>query len=476
MASQEQCRLPAELDSDQQAAVLYSPFREMSLNPQSWMRKMKFWERLLLETALERRMVTVDVASLSLMFERKGIRPKCLGTVIEEMKKSGQIQSVEQYRRPHSWLSWGFHKLLKQPLAWGVGQLFGTATSDTEVFVWPAVVKLCHEVIQLYRSNVQDLLGDSLVSLAQLRSMCQTVIPSDADFQIVLSQLEREHQITVLETKDKELVIQFCKRGEISASPITEVDVQIYQIRLTESRLEKDIEALSLAADRLLNDARAHVREGSKIMAKHCLRKKRVLEATMDHRYACLSKLQDILQTIQDADTNEMVVKACAAGASIMRNVHQQLNVEGVEAVMDAVKDAIEVEEEIKQAMSSRLDGEDSDELERDLQELLATSVGGDQADDKAQLRFTEKDPKLKDVAAEAGTQEEKQHTFQSLLQPLTLDDLELPDVPSHSPYSSRQQTSHTAGPSRQQTSHTAGPSRQQTSHTAGPSRQQLSS
>ena len=77
--------LPVELEDDQQAAVLYSPFREKSLNPRSWTRKMEFWQKLLVETAMERNILTFDANALPTYFQRKGMSPKCLSTVTEEL-------------------------------------------------------------------------------------------------------------------------------------------------------------------------------------------------------------------------------------------------------------------------------------------------------------------------------------------------------------------------------------------------------
>ncbi|CAG5131168.1 unnamed protein product [Candidula unifasciata] len=293
MASQKPPRLPSELENDQQTAVLYSPFRERSLNPQSWSKKMQFWQQVLSQTALERRMVTVDVPALSLLFERNGIVPKCLGTVVEEMKKCGQIESVDEQRRTQSWLSWGFSTLVKQPLTWGVARLLGATHADKAVYVWPAVVKVIPDHIVDFPNRFSELV----------------------------------------------IVIQFCKRGEISARPIREIDVQIYRIHMAEKKLETDIEALTLTVERLLTEARSHLRQGKKNLAKHCLRKKRRVMMTMDKRYACLSKLQDILHNIQEAGTHDMVVKACVAGSSVLTHLHKHLSAETVEDVMDDVRE-----------------------------------------------------------------------------------------------------------------------------------------
>ena len=83
----ERLTLPEELKDDQQAAVLYSPFREKSLNPRSWARKMEFWKNFLFKTALENEQISFSANTLPTLFQRKGITPKCFATVIEELEK-----------------------------------------------------------------------------------------------------------------------------------------------------------------------------------------------------------------------------------------------------------------------------------------------------------------------------------------------------------------------------------------------------
>lgn len=76
---------PHELLDEREASVLYSPFREKSLNIQSWNRKMTFWTNALFQLLKERKIITFNINLLQTHFERKGIKPKCLSTVLEEL-------------------------------------------------------------------------------------------------------------------------------------------------------------------------------------------------------------------------------------------------------------------------------------------------------------------------------------------------------------------------------------------------------
>ncbi|KAK0044925.1 charged multivesicular body protein 7 [Biomphalaria pfeifferi] len=370
--AQKENKFPPELEDDQQAAVLYSPFREKSLNPTSWNRKLKFWENLLSGMALEQGLVTFDLDALPKMFERKGLTPKCLDTVIAELIKSGRVRSIENYSTSSSWLSWGFETLIKQPVVWGVSHLVGPSKPKSSIYVWPEVVKnLAEQLAQQHEKNVYAGLTTNLISMNDLRTSCFSMIPNDQDFEIILVQLEREKKI-VVETKNKEKVVKFYKKEENSVEPITELELQVYQIQKTAKGLEKEISKCSTEIESLIDEAKRYVREGSKFKAKKSLKKKNGMLKLMEKKSSTLENLYAILEKIQDASTNEMVVKACESGLAALKSINAETNLEKAEAVLDNLQEAVENQDDIAHTLASLNLGEDSmEDLESELLELM---------------------------------------------------------------------------------------------------------
>ncbi|KAI8792775.1 charged multivesicular body protein 7 [Biomphalaria glabrata] len=370
--AQKENKFPPELEDDQQAAVLYSPFREKSLNPTSWNRKLKFWENLLSGMALEQGLVTFDLDALPKMFERKGLTPKCLDTVIAELIKSGRVRSIENYSTSSSWLSWGFETLIKQPVVWGVSHLVGPSKPKSSIYVWPEVVKnLAEQLAQQHEKNVYAGLTTNLISMSDLRTSCFSMIPNDQDFEIILVQLEREKKI-VVETKNKEKVVKFCKKEENSVEPITELELQVYQIQKTAKGLEKEISKCSTEIESLIDEAKRYIREGSKFKAKKSLKKKNGMLKLMEKKSSTLENLYGILEKIQDASTNEMVVKACESGLAALKSLNAETNLEKAEAVLDNLQEAVENQDDIAHTLGSLNLGEDSmEDLESELLELI---------------------------------------------------------------------------------------------------------
>ena len=86
-----------EWTDDQKSAILFAPFREKSLNPHSWEKKMKFWTDALLECAQSKQVLILDLNSFTKYFERSGQYPKCLDTVAKEMVRYGPYILIFQF-------------------------------------------------------------------------------------------------------------------------------------------------------------------------------------------------------------------------------------------------------------------------------------------------------------------------------------------------------------------------------------------
>ena len=79
---------PLEWHDDQTMDVLFSQFRQnREINPHSWDKKMKFWSDMIQNELHHTRHVSFDASEITTAFVRKGAVPKCLKTVINDMKR-----------------------------------------------------------------------------------------------------------------------------------------------------------------------------------------------------------------------------------------------------------------------------------------------------------------------------------------------------------------------------------------------------
>jgi len=78
-------KLPECWNQEERMNALFSPFRSKSVNPQDWISKYKFWNNLIYEWLKHTMECNFSIIDLNEAFKRKGCRPLCLVTVIEEL-------------------------------------------------------------------------------------------------------------------------------------------------------------------------------------------------------------------------------------------------------------------------------------------------------------------------------------------------------------------------------------------------------
>ncbi|XP_076469949.1 charged multivesicular body protein 7-like [Babylonia areolata] len=408
-----------EWTDDQKAAVLFAPFREKSLNPHSWERKMKFWTDALVECAEEQNDIVMDLKTFTNRFERQGKYPKCLDAVAIEMVRVGKLQKLSDFqRRSNSWTVWGFDTFVRRPLTWGLTKLTSSPSSAENMFIIPEQVKKkSKEVLDCHYSQVEHETTDNMMELSAFRTRCGQVLKSDAECDIVLKQLELDGKVLTTRDKEGNMIVKVCGQCEDKVQPVQEIELNIMRIQRVMKGLEKQMEALSGQVDVHTAQARALVKEGKKTLALHQLRKRRTLQRQIDRKSSCFDTLHDIIHRIEDSSSNDMVVKAYESGLSAIKQLTGDMTMNKVDKVLDDLQEVFEEQEEINQSIAGvSLPGSEvsADDLEQELDNLLA---GKDERSHE-DLAAAQSNTNVEDLVTRLATH--------------TLDDL--PDVPTSSP------------------------------------------
>ncbi|XP_035824616.1 vacuolar protein sorting-associated protein 32 homolog 1 isoform X2 [Aplysia californica] len=267
--------------------------------------------------------------------------------------------------------------------------------------------------LRLFR-NMQHEVTDCVTTLAAFRGECLPLVPQDEDFNIVLQNLKKSGRVQIKDLEDGTVVVKLCKRGQSTAEPFKDTDIQIYRITVTQKKLEEEAELLSSRIDGFTEEARSYVQQGRKTLALYSLRKKKATQKVLDRKSACIMKLQDIVIKIEEARTNAMVITACETGVAALKSLEKDLNIDRVEAVMDEVGEALEDQEEISSAMEAAFPAHQRD-LEEDLEQELQELLSGNR-DEIVDISLPHDD------------------SLSLKLSSLCVDDMDLPNVPTHSP------------------------------------------
>ncbi|EGW34785.1 uncharacterized protein SPAPADRAFT_57850 [Spathaspora passalidarum NRRL Y-27907] len=118
--------------------------------------------------------------------------------------------------------------------------------------------------------------------------------------------------------------------------------------------------------------ARKYVASKQNNLAKNALKRKKGYEANLMKVENQIETLETQLISIEGANLNLETMKAMKQGASAMKQIHGEYNVDKVEDTMDEIREQVELADEISEAISRPVGNEfvDEDELEEELAAL----------------------------------------------------------------------------------------------------------
>ncbi|XP_068460487.1 charged multivesicular body protein 7 isoform X2 [Clinocottus analis] len=367
-----------EWDDDERMNFMFSDFNEnRDVNTTDWDSKMDFWTALVVKDCRDRGAVCVSLQELNKTFRRKERSPLGLATVLQSMARCGKIQRESEFAAnvDCGWLSWGVGMLLVKPLKWTFSTLLGSNRVPLEEpFV---VIELVKEkaaaLLKVYSSS--EFASRSILSFPELCTLSSDVCADESTLCMALLQLQRDKQVTVA-LHEGEKIVKFCQAGKDNVSPVSDVDMGIYQLQRSEKLLGERVEKLGLEADKCKEEARTLLREGKKSQALRCLRGRKRVEKRIDGLFAKLESIRGILDRIAQSQTDKMVMHAYQAGVSALKLSLKDVTVERAESLVDQIQELCDTQDEVNKTLSSGVTSadEDIDELEEELKSLLDES------------------------------------------------------------------------------------------------------
>ncbi|XP_030593499.1 charged multivesicular body protein 7 [Archocentrus centrarchus] len=378
MSSSAKITFPAEWDDDERMDFMFSDFKEnRDVNTTDWDSKMDFWTALIVKSCRDRGTVCVSLQELNKTLKRKEKSPLGLATVIQSMARSGKIQRESEFAAnvDCGWLSWGVGLLLVKPLKWTFSAILGSSRVPLEEsFVIIELVKeKAAELLRVYRSS--EFSSCSIVSFQDLCTLSSDICADESTLCMALLQLQRDKQVMV-SLHEGEKIVKFCLPGQERVSPVSDVDIGIYQLQRSEKLLGERVEKLGLEADKCKDEARILLREGKKSQALRCLRGRKRVEKRVDNLFAKLESIREILDRIAQSQSDKMVMQAYQAGVAALRLSLKDVTVERAESLVDQIQELCDTQDEVNQTISSGVTvaDEDMDELEEELKSLLNES------------------------------------------------------------------------------------------------------
>ncbi|KAH8299626.1 hypothetical protein KR044_003625 [Drosophila immigrans] len=187
-------------------------------------------------------------------------------------------------------------------------------------------------------------------------------------------------------------------------SRITDHDKAVLQLKQQRDRLkqyQKRIE-LQLENDRLL--AKKCLQQGRKDRAKLLLRKKKYQESLLTNADKQLENLEKLAADLEFAQVEMKVLDGLKQGNAALKKVHDMLDINEVEKIMDETREGIEKQQEIDAILTDVLTTQDEEDVLAELDALEAEEQAVD-------LPSVPSEDLPAAAEAEAESEEEEQQT-----------------------------------------------------------------
>ncbi|XP_032814386.1 charged multivesicular body protein 7 isoform X2 [Petromyzon marinus] len=357
---------------EERRRVLFAAFKAArAVNPADWDGRLRFWRERMVGEARASGDAALSLARLQHRYADPR-PPLGLATVLREMMREGALvrESEMGGGAGHGWL-WGAGRLALTPLRWARDSLLGgrgDVIAPDECLILPSVVEEAVSAVLAWRAGRPHAAAVAV----RLSAMVEAAVwPNEATLCMALRVLQQRQQLTTL-TIDGVEVVKFAAPGAVHAPPLSPVDVGVMKLEMAQGLLGARAHAQRQRAHTLKEEARAHVREGSKRQALRCLRACKRVQQQLERVEQQQESLEHLLESVHAAHTDAMVIQAFQAGKVALHKVLQSgPDTDAVDALMDEIQQLKEEQEDVSHAISQDISGTDDLELEEELSALL---------------------------------------------------------------------------------------------------------
>ncbi|CAG5050000.1 unnamed protein product [Parnassius apollo] len=157
-------------------------------------------------------------------------------------------------------------------------------------------------------------------------------------------------------------------------SRVTEQDKAVLQLKQQRDKLKQYQKKLELNLERDRQLAKKLLAEDKRDRAKLLLRKKKYQEQLLQNTDAQLEKLEQLTHDLEFTQIEIQVLDGLKTGNAALKKVHDILNIDEIEKIMDETKEGVEKQREIDEMISGYLTTEDDEAIEAELESILDVS------------------------------------------------------------------------------------------------------
>ncbi|XP_034830584.1 charged multivesicular body protein 6-A [Maniola hyperantus] len=163
----------------------------------------------------------------------------------------------------------------------------------------------------------------------------------------------------------------FSKSKKPVKSRVTEQDKAVLQLKQQRDKLKQYQKRIELNLERDRQLAKKLLSEDKRDKAKLLLKKKRYQENLLHNADVQLEKLEQLTHDLEFTQIEVQVLDGLKTGNAALKKVHDILNIDEIEKILDETKEGIEKQREIDELISGQLTEEDNEAVEAELESIL---------------------------------------------------------------------------------------------------------
>lgn len=202
-------------------------------------------------------------------------------------------------------------------------------------------------------------------------------------------------------------------KSKRNQSRVTQHDKAVLQLKQQRDKIKQYQRRIEQTLERDKQLAKKLLQDGKKERAKLLLRKKRFQEQLLQKTDGQLENLERITHDLEFAQVEIAVMEGLKVGNAALKKIHEILNVDEVERILEETREGVEKQKEIDDLLSGALTEEDEHAVEAELERIIQAqmpSVPEEEEEEEEEELAGEIVPELPDVPTEPVPKREKKH------------------------------------------------------------------
>jgi vacuolar-type H+-ATPase subunit I/STV1 len=241
------------------------------------------------------------------------------------------------------------------------------------------LLKYLQDNVVCYR-NVDSVIEYEKLCDIYLSNITGESATSRNDFELVLKYLEVNQKCIINHTElENKALVKFALNMNGYVQPLTQVEKSYQSLKYTETKLEVEVDKYCKQIETTNEAVKSYLSKNNKNTALKLLKKRKQLEKSLHDKEETLGNIQAMMCSIQQADTNQLTFDVYSKSAEALKEAQKLVNIDKVDETMADIQDALstnaDIEEALKSPVGFKFNKVDEDELNTELNELLAEQM-----------------------------------------------------------------------------------------------------